>query len=272
MGRVIAWAYNNCGQTNVPSEALTNIKAIAAGREHSLALTVEGSVIAWGGEQFTQVPPEATSDVVAIACGWYHSLALKSDGTIIGWGYKADIPSSLPTDIKMISAGELFSLAITQSGEVISWGEHACDIPEEAKTGIIKVSASKHMVVALTDTGKVIAWSPNGIETLSDEFQSGIKDIDAGCGCIYAVKEDGTILHVEDRCNRMYKNHHEDIPQVEVEKILAGADFTIAKKTDGTVVVWGQNWAGQCEIPTEVINPIALAVGCHHCLALVAES
>ena len=44
---VVAWGDNDSGQTNVPS-GLSNVVAIAAGGYHSLALTAEGRVVAWG--------------------------------------------------------------------------------------------------------------------------------------------------------------------------------------------------------------------------------
>ena len=44
---VAAWGNNDSGQTTVPA-GLSNVVAIAAGYYHSLALTSNGSVVAWG--------------------------------------------------------------------------------------------------------------------------------------------------------------------------------------------------------------------------------
>ena len=83
---VIAWGNNSEGQTRVPS--LENVIAVAAGAEHSLALTSAGTVVAWGSNaaEQTTVPTAALSGITAIAAGWNHSLALKSDGTVLAWG------------------------------------------------------------------------------------------------------------------------------------------------------------------------------------------
>jgi alpha-tubulin suppressor-like RCC1 family protein len=60
---------------------------IAAGYLHSLAISADHAVIAWGDNTYGQAsPPSNLTDVVAIAAGSYHSLALKGDGTILGWG------------------------------------------------------------------------------------------------------------------------------------------------------------------------------------------
>lgn len=86
-GKVIAWGYNNQGQTDVPAAALTGVVAIAAGEQHSLALKLDGTVVAWGSNSDGQSSVlTGLTGVVAIAAGDNFSLALKSDGTIVGWG------------------------------------------------------------------------------------------------------------------------------------------------------------------------------------------
>ena len=66
---------------------LSNVVAIAAGESHSLALTAEGRVVAWGGNYYGQTNvPSGLSNVVAIAAGWYHSLALTAEGRVVAWG------------------------------------------------------------------------------------------------------------------------------------------------------------------------------------------
>ena len=75
-GRVVGWGNNFSGQTNIPS-GLTNVVAIAAGYGHSLALTAEGRVVGWGNNDYGQTNiPSGLSNVMAIAAGYFHSLAL----------------------------------------------------------------------------------------------------------------------------------------------------------------------------------------------------
>ncbi len=65
---------------------------IAAGAYHSLALKADGSVVAWGKNNWygqCNVPASARSGVIAVAGGSLYSLALKSDGNVVAWG---DIP------------------------------------------------------------------------------------------------------------------------------------------------------------------------------------
>ena len=66
---------------------LTGVIAIAAGYAHSLALKSDGTVVAWGSNDYGQSNvPAGLTGVTAIAGGYGHSLALKSDGTVVAWG------------------------------------------------------------------------------------------------------------------------------------------------------------------------------------------
>ena len=58
-GGVRAWGRNFDGQCNVPNE-LGPCSAVAAGREHTVALRQDGGVRAWGRNQYGQcnVPNE----------------------------------------------------------------------------------------------------------------------------------------------------------------------------------------------------------------------
>lgn len=115
------------GYLDIP-EGLGDIKAVAAGNNHGLALRTDGTVVAWGkpwpqggalggpGLNVGQdVVPEGLSNVVAIAAGHFFSLALKADGTVVHWGSnihgEGDVPSDL-RNVTAIGAGAYHCLAI----------------------------------------------------------------------------------------------------------------------------------------------------------------
>src|SRR6185369_5691485 len=81
--------------------SLTDVVAIAGGYGYSLALLNDGTVWAWGINQYGQlgngnnissnVPVQVNSltDMIAIGGGSYHCLALKNDGTVWAWGFNS---------------------------------------------------------------------------------------------------------------------------------------------------------------------------------------
>jgi alpha-tubulin suppressor-like RCC1 family protein len=128
-GTVVAWGNDTFGQlgngaatdngtSNAPVEVsnLTNVVAIGAGGQHSIALRRDGTVWTWGNDGSGQLgmgggPPNdcdpgagtrlcantpvqvlgiggsgLLTNVIAIAAGNAHNLALRSDGTVVAWG------------------------------------------------------------------------------------------------------------------------------------------------------------------------------------------
>jgi alpha-tubulin suppressor-like RCC1 family protein len=115
-GTVMAWGANEAGQlgnegveeaepeediSDVPVavEGLSEVRAIAAGARHSLALLRNGTVMGWGEDSSGQLGDGAIAPVVeapvaasglsgvsAIAAGGTHSMALLEDGVVMAWG------------------------------------------------------------------------------------------------------------------------------------------------------------------------------------------
>ena len=118
-GTLAAWGYNVYGQLGNNSAAPSSLPvaveltgtladktviAIAAGPFHNLALCSDGSVVAWGYNNYGQLGTGETvtcrvpvlvnpigalagKNVVAVAAAAYGSFALCDDGTLAAWGY-----------------------------------------------------------------------------------------------------------------------------------------------------------------------------------------
>jgi len=71
---------------------------------------------------------------VAVGGGYYHSIALKADGTVVAWGRNQYGQCDVPVDLVAVAISTMgnFSLALKADGTVVAWGRNEygqCDVP-----------------------------------------------------------------------------------------------------------------------------------------------
>jgi alpha-tubulin suppressor-like RCC1 family protein len=102
----------------IPSH-LNDLIAIAAGRDHGVALRANGTVVTFGNPSSSLAvknAPQNLTGVISIAAGFDHCLALKSDGSVVAWGSNSHGQCNVPADLKNavgIAAGGNTSAAFT---------------------------------------------------------------------------------------------------------------------------------------------------------------
>lgn len=314
-GTVWTWGWNHYGQlgtggaipgsdSNVPAKivGLTGMTAVAAGGYHSLALKNDGTVKAWGHNNYGQlgngvtlpgsdssspVTVSSLTNVKAIAAGGYHSLALKNDGTVWAWGFGLDgelgnglhTTSSTPvkvsfpagTVITAIAAGLYHSLAIKNDGTVWAWGRNVNGQLGDGSTAQRNSPVQVHVI-----TG-IVAIAGGG----SDDTQTYV-----GGSHSLALKSDGSVWAWGYNANGQLGDgtfQDSDVP-VEVltgaKGIAAGGWHSMAiSSSNGTVAAWGLNNWGQLGngtlstygVPAMVSNITGMthiAAGGYHSLAI----
>ncbi|KAG5833215.1 hypothetical protein ANANG_G00273540 [Anguilla anguilla] len=187
-GELYAWGHNGYSQlgngtTNqgvspvVISANLMNKKVVgvACGSHHSMAMTHEGEVFAWGYNN----------------CGQTSSMAVVDNGEVYGWGYNGNgqlglgnngnqlIPCRLTAlqglCVLQIASGYAHSLALTDEGLLYAWGANTygqlgtgnksnqlspIQIMAEKESRIVEIAAchSTHTSAARTQSGQVYMW------------------------------------------------------------------------------------------------------------------
>ena len=94
--------------------AMLGLLALAPVRVGHAASTVVGWGRYFdGGSNFPVTIPSGLSNVVAIAAGYQHSLALTADGRMVGWGNNAygQIGNSAPTTASVLAPVDVTALA-----------------------------------------------------------------------------------------------------------------------------------------------------------------
>jgi hypothetical protein len=220
---VIAWGFNESGQTNVPAlPAGLTYTAVAAGAGHSLALRSDGTIAAWGesalgNTDVPALPPGMT--YTAVAAGYFHSLALRSDGTIVAWGDNGSRQTNVPAlpggvTCTALAGGYLHSLALLSDGTVVAWGFDLgfqnFDVPPLPPGMTYTAVAAGLHSVALRSDGTVVAW-----------------------GNYFLPWNDAPALPAG----------------LTYTAVAAGYAHSLALRSDGAVVAWGDDAYGQTDVP-----------------------
>lgn len=221
---------NDSGAVDLEVEvAFKGAVQVAAGHEHSLALLADGSVWAWGWNEYGQIGSNAPFGV-----GRAHSV---TPVRVAG----------LPQSVSAIAAGGQFSLALLEDGTVMAWGnnrfgqlgngeatgEGANPVPVliPGLVNVISIAASGSHVLALLGDGRVMAWGNN------THAQAGI---DPGAE--------------DDAAYRPYIVSPVLVAGlVDVRAIAAGQVHSLALLADGKVMAWGAREYG--ELGDGIIDP-----------------
>ncbi|MHC4739415.1 MAG: RCC1 domain-containing protein, partial [Planctomycetota bacterium] len=163
---------------------------------HSLGLKDDGSIIAWGSNNYGQCDvPLPNSGFTAISAGRYHSLGLKEDGSLIAWGWNDYDQCNIPlpnTGFTAISAGYYHNLGLKEDGSIVAWGANfigQCDIPLP-NSDFIVINAGYYHNLGLKADGSLVGWGrcTHG-ECDIPVPNCGFTEIAAGYNLSLAIKE-----------------------------------------------------------------------------------
>ena len=316
-GALWAWGNNMDGQlgdnttTNrhipiridsLPSNGMMpgSIIGVYAGGHHSLALTDDGALWAWGANAFGRLGDGTTTQrnvptriddlpsngmmpysVVSIAAGHHHSLALTDDGALWAWGNNGQgrlgdnttthryVPTRIddsisnamiPGSVIGISAGTQHSLALTDDGGLGAWGGNTSgqlgdntttnrhvptridSLPSNTMTqgSVVGISAGSNHSLAITGTGQLWAWGSNGSGRLGDNTT--------------------TYRHVPTRIDSLPSNA---IVPGSVVGVSGGNIHSAAITRYGELFTWGNNARGELGDGTTTtrLAPVRIGVG-----------
>ncbi len=274
-----AYLTNECHSAYSDAGAFSGPLALGAGPSafHNLALKSDGTLAAWGRNEFGQRDiPAGVSNVVAVAGGYGHSLALKSDGTVIAWGFNQYGQTNISgiNNVVAVSAGELHSLVLLADGTAVAQGAGENFVIEGVHQqqsllsgfyDLVAVSAGQFHSLGLKRDGTVVAAgrSSEG-QTIIPAGLSNVVAIAAGANHSLALKRDGTVSSWGSNASGQRSISFLPWQESTVVAIAAGAQHSLTLMRDGTVAVWGNHAA----VPPDLNDVVAIAAGAYHSLAL----
>jgi alpha-tubulin suppressor-like RCC1 family protein len=297
-GNVWSWGLNGSGQlgngtvdskispapvlVSVGGPALTGVKAIAAGVNHSLAIAADDTVWAWGLNSSGQLGDNTsvskknpvqvlTSDgvtplsgVTAIAAGGAFSLALRNDGTVWAWGSNSHgqlgvNPSEtikitpvqvLSSDgvtplsgITAIAAGGSHALAINGGTIMYVWGYNELGQLGDGTT------TSRSIAVPVVMPGVVTAVSAGLDHSLA---VIGGRVYAWGFNYFGQLGNGAALLNAAPVMTPQTVIDQDGVILSFVVDVIATGHHSIARDTNGTIWTWGKNSYGQLGDGTSV--------------------
>jgi alpha-tubulin suppressor-like RCC1 family protein len=250
----------------------TDWKTFSAGGEHTLAIKNNGSLWAWGSNEFGQLGTNTISGYtvnltrigndsnwMAVSAGNYFSMGLKNDGTLWTWGFNrwyqlgdsTSIDKNKPVKIGrdstwiQIAAGGENGHAIKSDGTLWAWGYNNYGSLGDSSTVDKKVP---------TQIGNETSWK-------------SISKGDGG-GFTIAIKSDSSIwtwgynnwgqLGNGTLNNKIYPE--KILTQKKWQTVSAGGGHALAIDINGSMWAWGENSYGQLGDATNINTKTEVAV------------
>ncbi|MEZ5414237.1 MAG: immunoglobulin domain-containing protein [Opitutaceae bacterium] len=174
---------------------INNAVQVAGGSNHGVALRADGTVIAWGNNNYEQATvPDGLTDVVSVSAAYHRSMALKADGTVVSWGRGGN--STSDAEYVAIACGEFQNLALRANGTVFAWGSGTnglLNIPD-GLSGVISIATGEYYSLALKNDGTAVVW---GYDRNNSEIPPGLSNLAeliGGNDRTYAIKDDGSVI------------------------------------------------------------------------------
>jgi alpha-tubulin suppressor-like RCC1 family protein len=330
-GTVVAWGDNYYGQANVPSAA-TNVIAIAAGYYHSLALRADGSVLAWGRGYYGTTNVPGLPAMASLSAGEDFTIGLPAiglpqitkspDSVTVHVGatalFTAEVTGVQPLTLQWLHDGIPVTDAtnrylVLDNAQMSDVGNYTLAVTNSlgkatSAPGTLSVLREPYVVTSPIYTSVLVGqsfcipasvtgeqpisyqWRKNGIPLSDGGRVSGatssilcISSSDFIDGGDYQLMLNnsygsftGLVTHVSITPIIAWGDNFAgelDIPPDtgEVISVAAGSDHSLALRADGRVVAWGDNTFGQTSVPPSATNIVAIAAYGAQSMALTAD-
>lgn len=248
-------------------------KSISSGKEYTIALCSDGTVIAAGRNTNGRCNVSNWTNIVSVAAGGEHTVALCSDGTVVAMGKNKDgqCDTSGWRNIVAVAAGNSHTVVLDENGTVEAIGQNnfkQCDVSKWED--IVAIAAGTGHTVGLCFDGTVVTAGRNNFGQCDVSEWEDIISISAGTYHTVGLRSDGTVVATRLNVGRYNFGQCDISEQEDIISISAGARHTVGLRSDGTVVATGRNDNGQCDV-SDWTDIVAIAAGEYHTVGLCLD-
>jgi hypothetical protein len=258
------------GDDLVTEEARIDLNTIHAGWWHGSVLCNQKNVLSWGDNGLGQLevaPPAMTGPCKQVAVGRHHTLALMSNGSVVQWGDAADVgpmpPEAAAGNVASIHAGDAAAFAIMggADGRVLGWGKGlgaiapllpslnggmVQEIITTRRNGFLILFRNSTLLNYTHGAGETPPSRPvvtTGVTWIAASFADPTAD---GPPHFLAVVNNSAVLGWGDDANgRVSGPMSVTAP---VARVATGGHSLVLLR-NGSVLAFGRNDFGQCDVP-----------------------
>ena len=281
-----------------------NIKEIASGISHSIALDDQGDVYIWGTENniyrpgvtdlIMQVPDEVkAANIVDVAAGGSHIIAIDDEGNFYGWGahghkqttlndiVQTELDRQFGPEIIKLSAATTWSGVLLDDGWVEVWGalssERSFENIYNVGGRIVDFAAGDNNMIVLNRDGTLGVAGDRGTEYFM-HFPEYLTD--GSVRIVQIASTNRNALALDDEGNLHLWGSPEyrlsTMPEISGKPVHISAGFKnfIVVTDNGSVVVWGSDELGQVSSLPGNINQLGVThvfAGYHQFYAMTGE-
>ena len=269
------------GNTDYDFTPTGEIAPIAAGSNHSAAVTKDGDLYMWGSNgggrlgngsrTNSYTPVKIMKNVAAVSLGDEHSAAVTKDGSLYMWGYNrygqlgngsttdSYTPIKIMENVTAVSLGYYHSAAVTKDGSLYMWGANYCGqlgngsttdsyTPIKIMENVATVSLGDYHSAAITKDGSLYMWGNNYSGQLGNGSTTNIS----------------TPVKIMEN----------------VAMVSLGYNHSAAVTKDGSLYMWGNNYSGQLgngsttnrSTPVKIMEKVAaVSLGGNHSATITKD-
>jgi len=205
-------------------------------------------------------------------------LAVKSDGAIVAWGLNNNGQTNVPGDLTnavAVAANLNRSVALRSDGTIVTWGQNIAgeSVVPAGLTNVMQISAGGDFTLALVgDSAPLVSLPPRGRTILPGASLELTATVSGTPSLLYQWQRDG--VDISDATNLSFSITNASATNVADYRVIVtnrhgGTTSEVATVTLGPIIAWGNNASEQTWIPAGVTNPVHVAAGSGHSVALM---
>ncbi len=175
--------------------------SVAAGTDHTVVLTENGTVKTFGDNTYGQCDPEGIEHVIAVAAGARHTVLLLEDGTVRAFGDNSHGQCSVTEwkDVIAVTAGEHHTAALLADGTAVAVGSNQsgqCSVT--GYRDVIAVEAGDYATALIFRDGTVAVEGNITLETYDCRDWQDIVEVKIGNAHMIGLTAVGRVLFAGD--------------------------------------------------------------------------